>query len=243
MNTEQITFGLIVPESHGLCYNLPITMKRNLLFIGGFVFVCLLFISSRIPSLLAHYVAYTYDQGRDFIAAANIILIHKIPFIGPTTGVNGLFHGSWWYYLLAVPYLLFQGAPIGYYWFNFFVQFMMLIILMLFLKRELGILVSFLFGLFVAIAPYFNFMSLFVGNNSMVLPFLLIFLICNYYLYKNKAQSPLLLFITGLSLVFIGEFELSFGIFLLPLYAVSIMLFRFLRKAFFQKNRTENRLR
>lgn len=208
---------------------------RKVVYWGTVFAICILYIVYRAPSLLAHYVAYTYDQGRNFIAAANIILIHKIPFIGPTTGINGLFHGSWWYYLLAIPYLIFKGAPIGFYWFNFFIQFMCLIVLMFFLKKEYGFLISLLFGLFVTIAPYFNFMSLFVGNNSMVLPSLLIFLICNYYLFKQKKISPFLFFITGLSLVFVGEFELSFGIFLIPLYFTAILLFRFLRAALFQK--------
>lgn len=208
---------------------------KKALSIGAFCAVCVLFALYRLPSLFAHYVVYTYDQGRDFIAAANIILLHNIPFIGPTTGINGLFHGSWWYYLLTIPYLIFQGAPIGFYWFNFFIQFVSLVVLMLFLRREYGFLVSLLFGLFIVIAPYFNLMSLFVGNNSMVLPSLLIFLICNYYLFKNKQVSLLLLFITGLSLAFISEFELSFGIFLIPLYVGAIFLFPALRKTFHHK--------
>ena len=210
-------------------------MKKKVFFTGAFFVIFGLFIFYRIPSLLAHYVAYTSDQGRDFIAAANIVLLHKIPFIGPTTGINGLFHGSWWYYLLTIPYLLFHGAPIGFYWFNFFIQFVCLMILMLFLKKEFGFLVSLLFGLFVTIAPYFTFMSLFVGNNSMVLPSLLVFLICNHYLFKDKKISLILLFITGLSLALVGEFELSFGIFLIPLYIIAIVFFSPLRKIFFSK--------
>ncbi len=208
---------------------------KKALSIVGYVSSILLFFYIRLPSLLAHSVAYTYDQGRDFMAGAHIVLSHDIPFIGPTTGINGLFHGSWWYYLLSVPYLIFHGAPIGYYWFNFFIQFTSLVVLMVFLKKEFGTLVSLLFGLFVALAPYFIFMSLFVGNNSMVLPSLLTLLICSFYLFKDKKASSLLLFVTGLSLVFVGEFELSFGILLLPLYFVAVLLFKPLRNAIFQK--------
>ena len=78
----------IVPDSLYLCYNLCIPMKKKVFFTGAFFVIFGLFIFYRIPSLLAHYVAYTSDQGRDFIAAANIVLLHKIPFIGPTTGIN-----------------------------------------------------------------------------------------------------------------------------------------------------------
>lgn len=208
---------------------------RKALYAGAFFVVCALFVYFRVPSLLAHYVAYTYDQGRDFIAGANIILQHKIPFIGPTTGINGLFHGPWWYYLLAIPYLLFEGTPIGYYWFNFLIQFGLLVVLMVFLKNKFGILSSLLFGLLIALSPYFTLYSLFVGNNVMVLPSLLVFLICNFYFFKNKKTSPLLLLIAGLSLALVGEFELSFGIFLVPLYILAIPLFRFLRTVLINK--------
>jgi len=203
--------------------------------IVSFLATASLYAVIRVPSLLSHYVAYTYDQGRDFIAGASIMLFHKIPFIGPTTGVNGLFHGSWWYYLLSVPYLLFSGQPIGYYWFNFFIQFILLIGLMVFLKKEFGLVVAILFGLLITLSPYFTFMSLFVGNNVMVLPALLTFLICNYYLFQEKRVSPLLLFVTGLSLAFVGEFELSFGIFLIPLYFIAIVIWKDLRKTLFNE--------
>jgi hypothetical protein len=201
----------------------------------SYVGIGILYCTIRIPSLMAHYVAYTYDQGRDFIAGAHIILNHKLPFIGPTTGINGLFHGAWWYYLLSLPYLIFHGAPIGYYWFNFCIQFALLIILMIFLKKEFGILAALIFGLLVALSPYFTFISLFIGNNVMVLPSLLIFLICNYYLFKGEKVSPLLLFATGLSLAYVGEFELSFGIFLIPLYFVAIIIWKNLRKTLFNE--------
>ncbi|MCX6731216.1 MAG: hypothetical protein NTZ55_05190, partial [Candidatus Roizmanbacteria bacterium] len=209
---------------------------KKVLYAVLFCIFCALFIYYRIPSLLAHYVAYTYDQGRDFIAGANIISLHKIPFIGPTTGINGLFHGSWWYYLLALPYILFKGAPIGYYWFNFVIHFVLLVIFMIFLKKEFGSLTSLLFGILIVVAPYFTFISLFAGNNVMVLPSLLIFLISNYYLFTSKKNSLPLLFITGFSLALVGEFELSFGIFLVPLYFIGIIMFHSLRKKIITKS-------
>ena len=98
---------------------MALILMRNLFYILFLTFTAL-FIYFRIGSILYKTVGYTYDQGRDFIAGSNIILLKKLPFIGPTTGINGLFHGSWWYYLLVIPYCLFGGAPIGYYWFNFF---------------------------------------------------------------------------------------------------------------------------
>lgn len=199
------------------------------------MFLCGLFFFFRIPSLLSHYVAYTYDQGRDFIAGANIVINRDLPFIGPTTGISGLFHGAWWYYLLSIPYIIFRGAPIGYYWFNFFIQFSLFVVFLFFLKRTFGQAVALFIGLVVASAPYFTFMSLFVGNNSMVLPALLLFLIGNYNVLTQKSTSPLIYLMLGLSLGFVGEFELSFGILLIPLYFLGILIFQKLRAYYFQK--------
>ena len=209
-------------------------MKKIISFLA-FAFVLFTFVYIRIPSLLSHSVAYTYDQGRDFIAGANIILTHHIPFIGPTTGINGLFHGSWWYYLLAIPFVLFKGSPIGYYWFNLGIQFLSLCAFMVFSYIEFGALLSLLFSAIIAVAPYFIFTSLFVGNNIMVLPALLAFLICNYYVFTKKNSTPILLMAVGLSLGFVAEFELSFGIFVVPLYLFSLFLFSPLRKKIVQK--------
>jgi len=212
-------------------------MKKQLISSWYLLIVPLLFLAVRIPSLLSHYVAYTYDQGRDFIAGASIVTTHHIPFIGPTTGINGLFHGPWWYYLLTLPYLIFHGSPIGYYWFNCIVQFMLFIGFLLFIKKEFGAMQSITIGLLIALSPYFIFTSLFVGNNIMVLPALCILLISTYYVIKQSPKPAWYLSIlVGFSLGMVGEFELSFGIFLIPLYVIGVVLFRKLRSTFLQRN-------
>lgn len=190
----------------------------------------IIYIAVRIPSLLTHSVAYTYDQGRDFIAGANIFLAHHIPFIGPTTGINGLFHGSWWYYYLTIPFLIFKGLPIGYYYANLFIHLISLIVLLWFIKKKTNYLLAFFVGMFVAFSPYFIFTSLFVGNNIMVLPVLLLFLITNYYTFKEKGKKHLFLFFfNGLLLGFVAEFELSFGLFIIPTYVIAYFIFPSLR--------------
>ena len=110
----------------------------------------ILFILTRINPLLTHKVAYTYDQGRDFLAASQIIDNKDLTFIGPTTGIIGLFHGAWWYYLLTVPYVLFQGLPIGFYYFNAFIHLFSLIALIVFTYLEFGLIIS-LFGALIVI--------------------------------------------------------------------------------------------
>lgn len=206
-----------------------INMKK-IFSILGYVASIFLFLYIRLPALLIHSVAYTYDQGRDFMAGANIILTHHIPFIGPTTGISGLFHGSWWYYYLTLPFLLFKGAPIGYYYANLAIHLLCLVAIVLFIKIKTNDLLAIFAGFLIAFSPYFTFTSLFVGNNIMVLPSLLLFLITNYLIFeKGKKKNNLLYFFNGLALGFVAEFELSFGLFIIPVYFLAHALFPQLR--------------
>ncbi len=57
--------------------------------------------------------AYTYDVGRDLLAVRSLVVDQKLTLLGPTTGIAGVFYGPWWYYFLAIPFLIFQGNPVG----------------------------------------------------------------------------------------------------------------------------------
>lgn len=195
----------------------------------------ILFILTRINPLLTHKVAYTYDQGRDFLAASQIIDNKDLTFIGPTTGIIGLFHGAWWYYLLTVPYVLFQGLPIGFYYFNAFIHLFSLIALIVFTYLEFGLIISLFGALIVISSPYFTSSSLFVGNNIMAIPSVLALAISLYYLIKQSStdkKRSWLFFVNGLALGFVSEFELSFGLFLIPSFLLIVILFPALRKQF-----------
>src|SRR3990170_231651 len=90
-------------------------IKRNKIFtLFNFILFTLLLLAFlvriyRIDSLLGFY----FDQGRD----ANVIwdLWHKGKFflIGPTTGIEGVFRGPWYYWLIAPFYLLARGDRFG----------------------------------------------------------------------------------------------------------------------------------
>src|SRR3989337_4141673 len=89
-------------------------IKRNKIFtLFNFVLFTLLLLAFlvrvyRIDSFLGFY----FDQGRD----ANVIwdLWHQGKFflIGPTTGIEGVFRGPWYYWLIAPFYLLGRGDPV-----------------------------------------------------------------------------------------------------------------------------------
>ncbi|MDD2822934.1 MAG: hypothetical protein PHQ59_02520 [Candidatus Daviesbacteria bacterium] len=66
----------------------------------------------RIDQLLGFY----FDQGRDALVV-NEIIQGNLTLIGPTTAIEGIFLGPFYYYILAVGYLIGQGSPvIASYW-------------------------------------------------------------------------------------------------------------------------------
>ena len=75
-----------------------------LLIIGSFL---------RLQGVFSNSFAFTYDVGRDMLALWNIVYDHKIPLIGATTGLAGVFYGPWWYYFLTPFFVIFRGDPQG----------------------------------------------------------------------------------------------------------------------------------
>lgn len=55
---------------------------------------------------------FHYDQGRDAMVIWNLWHQHKLFLIGPTTGLDGIFLGPFYYYLIAPFYLIGKGNPI-----------------------------------------------------------------------------------------------------------------------------------
>ena len=63
----------------------------------------------RIGTLLGFY----YDQGRDALVIWDLWHKGKFFLIGPTTGIEGVFRGPWYYWLIAPFYILGQGSPVA----------------------------------------------------------------------------------------------------------------------------------
>lgn len=57
-------------------------------------------------------LSFNYDQGRDALVVWDFIHNHKVSLIGPTTGIEGIFRGPWYYWLIAPAYLVGRGDPV-----------------------------------------------------------------------------------------------------------------------------------
>ena len=57
------------------------------------------------------YFIFNMDNARDMIDVREMVELGEWRLIGPTTGIDGLYTGPGWYYLLAIPYLFSGGNP------------------------------------------------------------------------------------------------------------------------------------
>src|SRR3972149_12110870 len=75
--------------------------------------IILIGIFLRFQGVFSNSFAFTYDVGRDMLAVSDIASLNKIPLIGATTGLPGVFYGPWWYYMLTPFFIIFSGNPQG----------------------------------------------------------------------------------------------------------------------------------
>ncbi|MBI3366232.1 hypothetical protein HY041_01215, partial [Candidatus Roizmanbacteria bacterium] len=159
--------------------------------------------------------------------AAETIQTKHLTFIGPTTGIMGLFHGSWWYYFLIIPFFVFRGSPVGFYYAVLGMHFIALILFTVFIHKKIGFLPSILFLGIVSVSPYFTKISIFAGNNTLTPIVILFFLFALYQFFQTKKN--LYVFLTALSLGFVLETQLSFGILLIPSFLIIACIFSEIR--------------
>jgi len=197
------------------------------------IFLTAVFIYFRLMPVINHTVPYTYDQGRDFLKTQEMIENMRPTFIGPTTGIMGLFHGAWRYYLLLIPRILFNGVPIGFYYFMLFLSINGNLAFFFFIRKKTNDLAALLFMSFVSISPYFIPLGFSVSNNIIVpyLVLMLIFLVTSLF---EKKTRPFLYFALGLTLAFIFEFEVAFGLFMIPAFFLTAVFFRETRKKIYK---------
>lgn len=54
---------------------------------------------------------FNMDNARDMVDVREMVLLHKLRLIGPTSGIAGIYDGPLWYYLLSVPFIVSSGDP------------------------------------------------------------------------------------------------------------------------------------
>ncbi len=197
--------------------------KKELLIL---YFLILLGSYLRLPGAFTNSFAYTYDVGRDLLAVSNIIDSHKIPLIGATTGLPGVFYGPWWYYFLT-PLLIIsagdpQGIALAMVLFGIFS-----IILSYVVGNKIGgkLLGVFLAGL-VTVSPVMISLSSQIWNPN-IAPFLvlLVILVLNK-IFSEEENFPKYYFLLGVLLALNMDVEIIFGLFLSLGVMISVIVIK-----------------
>lgn len=143
------------------------------------------------------------DHGRDYLAAYNIVENRKLTLIGAeagsgVAGINGIFHGPGYFYLISIAYVLFGGNPMGAE--VFMVIFGMLAVFFAVkfgydIGGKAGSLVA---TFFVVVSPLIVSQSRFIWSSHPITIFVFLAL---YFVYKipshPRLYAPLALFMSG----------------------------------------------
>lgn len=196
-----------------------------------FLFLILLIGSwLRISGILTNSFAFTYDVGRDLLAVQQIVENYKIPLIGQTTGLAGVFYGPWWYYILAIPYILSSGNPQFVAMFIATTGILTALLGYILGKKIDGIFLGLLFASLLAFSPVMIGISSQIWNPNLA-PLLVMILLLVYYkifvafkTHKN-GKIDLWFLLTGILCGLLIDTEIVFGILLSFSLFISLVVF------------------
>jgi 4-amino-4-deoxy-L-arabinose transferase-like glycosyltransferase len=163
----------------------------------------------RLHSLLGFW----FDQGRDALVIWDLIHYGKFFLIGPVTGIEGIFLGPFYYYLIAPFYWLGGGSPVfvaaALAWLTVATIFFIYVLASKIYGRGVGLLASFLYGFSYGLVIFSRWLS-----NPNPLPFFtLIVLFCLYqFILKKDYYLIAAAFVIGLCL----QLEAASAIWFLP---------------------------
>jgi len=176
----------------------------------------------RIVELINGNFLFGVDNGRDFLAAYNIVVNHKLTLIGSeagsgVAGINGIFHGPGYFYLIALSYVLFHGDPIGAEIFMLIFGLVTLLVSAWVGYKMLGKLGAVLFMFFTAISPLVVSQSRFIWSVHPITVFVILAL---YFVYRIPDKPHFYVPLAVLAAGFTYNFQIGVAI---PLTA-SILL-------------------
>lgn len=163
-------------------------------------------------------LGFYYDQGRDAKIAADIISLKNFPAIGPTTGINGLYLGPFWYYLITPGYFFGSGNPAIASFFIAFLESLTIPLIYYFVskywRKDTALIACFLW----TFSPQIIRSSRWFSNPSPLPFFVLLILILLLKVFKDKQYKllPIISLLFGLSL----QLEAASAVFFAPIFII-----------------------
>ncbi len=169
----------------------------------------------------SYLLGFFFDQGRDAKMAYQIIAGNNFPAIGPTTGIEGLFLGPFWYYLITPGYFLSGGNPAIAACFISFIE-SLSIPLIFFILRRFNKRSAYLGAFLWAFSYYIVRSSRWFSNPSPLAFFVFAIIFCLQKIFQDKKSSywPAVTFLLGVSL----QLEAASAIFFFPVIISLILL-------------------
>ncbi len=186
-------------------------MKKTSPFL--FLTIFLLTFWVRLTAVKNDNFPFTIDQGRDLIDIRSIAVGHKLRLIGPTTSINGVFLGPFWYYFNLPPFIATGGNPVApLLWQIVWYQLAGLLVYLFVKKTDQNL--AFFTAVFFLLMPLgFNTSRYFWNANAMPI-FTALYLLC-LFLARQKS-SPLRASLLGLAAGLALQIEAAFGIIFFP---------------------------
>lgn len=163
---------------------------------------------------LDQLLGFWYDQGRDALVIWDLLHLGKFFLIGPVTGIEGIFLGPFYYYLLAPFYWLGKGNPVtaaaGLSWLTVGAIFLIYFLGRKIFNSKVGLLAAFLYGFSYSQVTF----SRWLANPNPLPLFTLLTLFCLYKFITilNTKYLILATFLVGLCL----QLEAAAAFFFLP---------------------------
>lgn len=171
---------------------------------------------NRINDLLGFW----YDQGRDALVIWDLLKYRKFFLIGPVTGIEGIFLGPFYYYLLAPFYLIGGGDPVfpavGLVFLTLASIYLIFYLAKKIYNPQVGVLAAFLYGFSYGLVTFSRWLS-----NPTPLPFFTMIALLGLYSFINGKQKALIWtsFVVGLCL----QLEAASAAFFLPAILVILI--------------------
>jgi len=205
-------------------------VKKSLSILTIIFFVS--FLASLIIKVLAIWgnnIPITYDQGRDLVDLRQMVVTHNPRLVGPTTSINGVLLGPFYYYFLLIPFIVFGGNPMALIFWQI-IWFQISILLLWLVLRKKSIALSNIIGILLSLLPTGFYTARYFWNaNTMPIFTILFFTSIIYFLENYSTKRSLLVgLISGLSL----QIEAAFGILFFPFTILYFLIKRISLKNF-----------
>lgn len=199
-------------------------LRNNHFFIFLLLLITAVGAIPRAIEILSRNYLFLFDQGLFYLAVKSIVVDRHITLIGAEVGgIGGFFQGPGWYYLLTIPFMLFNADPYGGMILMFLLGVGSILLSMILFRKLLGAGAALLTGFFIALSPGIISQSRFIWPPFVIAPLTVIFLFFVFCAYSKKTYSVPLVFLT---LGLMTHFEIATGGTLLLATLITFLIIR-----------------